>query len=284
MSSSADDSGDGFEYPEKSYSNPFRRGTYLHDLFGAILKQDRDLIIIVDDQRGRRGTGKTTASLKLAEAMDQNQGLTASHVSLEVEEIRNAYTDLPPRSGLVLDEAEVNASNRDPMTTTNKALREIMSMGRVEQKYVVVNTPIKEFIDRDIRRLADCWISMTRRGRALVHQFKWIPYGAILTTPKRQWLNVNDIPSDEPLKDVYHYLTREKNRRIEGGEGGAFVPQAEHQEALEKAREVARREERDDLIRALWSNEEIRDNLTQRLLAEPLPITPRRVSQIINET
>lgn len=270
-------------YNEKNWENPFKEGTYMHALFRAILKQNRGLIIILDDLRGRRGTGKTTASLKLADAMDQNDGVARDHTSLDVEEVRNAYSELPLRSGMVLDEAEIGASNRDAMTQTNKALREIMSMGRVRQKYIVVNAPIKGFIDKDVQRLADVWISMTRKGRALVHQFKWEPYSSSLHTPKRQWLNFSDIETGTPLRDAYNYLTREKNKRLDGEETTSFVRESEMNKRINRAKKDAAKNEREELIYNLYKHPTIRDNnISQEVIADAAGVSQGTVSNIVN--
>lgn len=280
---SSDTAGSSKTYNVKEWENPFKPGTYMHQLFRAILKQGRGVIIILDDLRGRRGTGKTTASLKLADGMDQNEGVGRDNASLSVEEVRNAYTELPIRSGMVLDEAEVGASNRDPMTKTNKALREIMSMGRIEQKYIVVNAPIKGFIDKDIQRLADVWISMTRKGRALVHQLKWEPYSENLHTPKRQWLEFNDIETGTKLRDAYNYLTREKRKRIGGSDGSGFIPRDEARERIQKAKKEAAKSEREELIYNLYTNPAIQESgITQSDIADAAGVSQGTVSNIVN--
>jgi len=268
------------DIPEKSWTNPFAPGTPLHDRFDKIVRQNRDLIILVDDYRGGRGTGKTIASMQLAEGMDQTpEGLTFEKCSLEPEEIRNAYAKMPKRSGLLLDEGEVGASNRDAMSNTNKALREIMSMGRVEQKYVVVNTPAIEFIDKDIQKLADVWISMVRKGQGLVHWLQREPYSGQLLRPKQQLMEFEDIPGDHRLRRVYNRLTRAKQRKISGDDGGGFIERSEHKEKLQKARKEARREMRNELIRDVMSHPEIQEcGVSQRMLAEAIGVSQGTIS------
>jgi hypothetical protein len=269
--------------PERSWQNPFAEETYLNQLFGQIVRDERDVIIILDDYRGRRGTGKTVGSLKLAEALTlSDHGVTLESVSLDVEEIREAYYKLPKRTAIVMDEAEIGASNRQAMTKTNQALREIMSMGRVEQKYVIINAPLKGFIDKDLQKLADVWISMTRKGRALVHQYKWEPYSERLMTPKRQWLNFQDIPTGTDLRDVYNYLTREKRKRIRGGEGGGYIERAEHQEKLEKVRKEVAKTEREEIVFNVYTHPVIRENeIPQWVIAEAADVSQKTVSNIV---
>lgn len=265
------------DIPEKSWTNPFQEGTWLYSEFEDVVSEERDIIIILDDYFGRRGTGKTIASMQLANGMDQTEeGLTWDKVSMRPEEIRNAYADLPKRSGLVLDEAEVGASNREAMTNTNKALREIMSMGRVEQKYVIVNTPVIDFIDRDLQKLSTVWITMLRRGFALVHHLRREPYSKSLLTPQKQTIEFKDIPRDTELREVYNKLTREKRKRIRGESGGGFVEREKHREKLRKAVEDAKDEKRDELIYRMYTS----TDLSQSAVADIAGVSQKTVSNI----
>ena len=284
MSSNTDDVGDVPEIPERQRENPFQEGTFMAELFEDVLMQHRDIIVIIDDYRGRRGTGKTVFSLQLADAMDQTEeGITKDKVSMQPEEIRNAYSSQPPGSGLVLDEGEVGASNRKAMTKTNQAIREIMSMGRVEQKYVVVNAPIRGFIDKDIQKLSDVWISMTERGKGLVHHLKWMPYQQDLHTPKKQFMKMSDIERGTDLRDVYNYLTREKQKRIKGQDGQQFIPLEEHNEEVRTRVQEARRESRNETIRGILNHPEVQQTaISQRMVGEAIGVSQQSVSNIMS--
>jgi hypothetical protein len=269
------------DIPENSRTNPFGEGTYLHDIFGKVLKENRDIIILVSDHRGRRGTGKSVASLSLASNLDQtDRGLTWDKCTLDAEEIRNAYANQPKGSALVLDEIEQTAGNRDAMTTTNKALREIMSMGRCEMKYVVANVPIKGFVDKDILKLCATWISMTRKGRGLVHNLKWDPYSEKVYPEQKQWLEFDDIETGTQLREVYNKLTREKRKRISGEDGEGFVPRGEHEEELRKQRKQARKEQRDEIVTQLYQHPDI--DVSQSDVGEVVGVSQKTVSNIIN--
>lgn len=266
----------------QNWTNPFPPGQPLHRLFDQIVRDKRDIIVIIDDAKGRRGTGKTVASIQLANAMDQTpEGLTWEKCSLQPEEIRNAYANQPKRSGLILDEAEFGASNRSAMTNTNKALREIMSMGRVEEKYLVVNAPIKEFIDTDIQKLADVWISMKRKGYGVVHFLEWNPYAKRLFHPKKQYIEFDDIPRGTNLRDVYNKLTKEKRRRIGGEEGTAYITESDHQDDLEKARKQARQDHRDECIRRIAEHPET--DLPDRVVGDLFGISQQHAWRIRTE-
>lgn len=273
----------GAGIPEKGWENPFAPGTWLHDLFEDVVSEKRDLLIVVDDILGRRGTGKTIATLQLINGMDQTPlGITKEKATLQPEVLRNAYTGQPLRSGLCFDEAEWGASNRKAMSNTNQAIREIVSMGRVEQKYVVINAPIKGFIDRDLLKLADVWISMVRKGLGLVHQLKWEAYSEQLLTPKKQWLEFDDVERGTELREVYNYLTKEKKERIDGTGGQEYFTAEELSEAEEQAREQARQDLRNEIIERLASHPEIQEHITQQHIGDVVGLTRQRVNQILN--
>lgn len=276
MSSKAD--GTHPDIPEKSWTNPFSPGTWLHDHFEEIVREKRDIIILIDDSDANRGTGKTIASLQLANAMNQHGHITHDHATLQPEEIIEAYTSLPKRSGLVLDEAQVEASNRSAMTNINKALRKIMSMGRVEEKYVVVNTPAREFIDGDIQKLSDVWISMERKGLGLVHKFEREQYTGKLLTPKKQRIEFKDIPKSHPVRDVYNSLTREKRAKMRGQDGTGYIERSKHTEIVQRKTEKARKETRDDIIYNIYTHPKI--DVSQSDLGEAVGVSQKTVSNI----
>ena len=280
---------DGPDIPEKGWTNPFPEGHPLHDLFERRVRNNQDLVILIDDYHARRGTGKTIASLQLAEGMDQNGGLTWENMSMSPEEIRNCYHQLPERSGIVFDEGEVGASKYQAMSKSSQALREIVSMGRIEEKYVVINTPAIGLMDSDLRMLADVWIMMLAKGIGLIHYFERQPYGSggkgKLLTPKQGMIQFRDIQRGSELRKLYNQLTREKKKRIRGEEGEAFITTSEHREELEKAKEEARREQRNDDIYSFYTHTEHDESsdVTQRSIGEALGLTQQHVGTILKE-
>lgn len=269
------------DIPEQSWENPFAPETFLNSIYGDAVREQRDIAIVIDDYHARRGTGKTVSSLKLADAMDQTgDGVGREKTAIQAEELRQAYTREPKRSALVLDEAEVAVGNKDHMTNVNKAMREIVSMGRVEQKYLIFNAPTKRFVDKDLLRLCDVWITMVRRGLGLVHHLRWEPYSESLLTPRKQWIEFDDIPTGTPLRETYNYLTREKKSAMDGDATNQFITKSEHQEKLERAKKEIKREKRDDMLRKLWEDPRVQTG--QKPLAHAAGISQGQVSNIVN--
>lgn len=290
------DDGTHPDIPEKGWDNPFPNGHPFRDLFERRISNHQDLVILVDDYHARRGTGKTVASLQLAQGMNQHGPLTWENVSMSPEEIRNAYTSLPERSAIVLDEGEVGASNRESMTKTNKALNEIMSMGRVEEKYVVVNTPSIGMIDKNIRQLASVWLTMVAKGLGLIHYFKRQPYGnqgtGQLLTEKNGMIEFKDIERGTQLRNVYNQLTQEKKKHIAGEKGSGFVPKSEHREILQKAKQEVRQETRDEIITDVYEGLSDFDDddfmrmkkangVSQAMLGEAVGLSQQQIGNIV---
>lgn len=287
------------DIPDKSWENRFPEGHPLHDLYGRRARNKQDLVIIIDDFHSRRGTGKTISSLQLGEAMDQNGGITEDNATLEPGKLRNMYSTLPKKSALILDEGELKASNREAMTVMNRALREIMSIGRVEEKYVIINTPDKGFIDKDIRKLADVWLTMLGKGKGLIHHLKRNPYakggdGALLNE-KNGLITFKDIQKGTRLRRVYNHLTQEKQQHIDGGSGKSMVPESKVKERLEKAREKARQDTRNEIIQDIYARLGDLDDddytrmkrgggVSQSMLGEALGLSQQQIGNIVHNT
>jgi len=269
------------QIPERQWTNPFETGTFLHEIYGDAVSENRDVAIVVDDYYARRGTGKTVGTLKLADAMDRtDETITTGKATLHPQEFREAYTAEPLGSGLVLDEAEVGASNRSAMSKVNQAMREIMSMGRVEEKYVVINAPLKSFNDTDILKMCDAWISMVRKGLGLVHHLKWEPYSEQLLTPRKQWIEFDDIETGTELRQTYNHLTGVKKDLMDGGTDTSFIREDEHKEELEKRVKEVKTETRDELLAELYDDPHV--DVSQSDLGRAVGLTQQAVSSALD--
>ena len=255
-------------------------GKPLTRLYENRVKNNQDLFVILDDRHNRRGTGKTVLSLGLAHQMDRTKdGLTTEKVTLSPDALIEAYTEQPQGSALVLDEAEASVSKFRAGSKTNMAIRELVSMGRIEEKYVVMNLPSTSEMDRDLKALADVWVMVEKKGLATVHFLGWNPYQEHPLTPKKQTLQWTDI-TDPHLRRLYRELTEEKRAHLRGEtEESKLVDQAEHQESLERAEERAEKETRDDLIQNLYET----TSLTQAEIADTVDLSRSRVADICRE-
>lgn len=250
-------------------------------LYRKRVANDQDLAVIVSDHQNRRGTGKSVFSLKLARLMDRtDDGITTDKVAIDPGELTDAYLDLPKGSALVLDEAEAGLSKYEAASAVNRAMRELVSMGRIREKYLVLNLPASSELDRDLKALCDFWFMVQDKGRALGHHLRWNPYSEEPRTPKTEPWEWSDIDSDDPLRNVYDYLTDEKLAHLRGERDGSDqrIPASEAQSMIEEAKEAARTETRNQLIRDLYDQLE----LNQSDLAAAVGLSRSRVADIVN--
>lgn len=258
-------------------------GYPLTALYRQRVRQNRDLTILISDYNLERGSGKTTLALRLAAAMDRtDEGITTNKATLSPEELIESYTREPEGSALVLDEAEAGASNRRSMSSVNEALRKLISMGRVEEKYTLLTTPGGHMIDKDVRAMADVWILVTELGEGQVYQMRYNPFGDHPVTDGWDTIEWSpDLPGE--LKDVYDYLTEEKRKRLRGdsGDGDGFVRESEVEDRMAQLEEETERQTRDEIIRNLYRNF---DKVTQSELAEAVGLSRSRIGDIVTDS
>lgn len=249
----------------------------LEDVYERRVKQDRDLVVLITDDNNDRGTGKTTLALQLASWMDRtDEGMISEKATLDPHPLIQAYTEQPKGSGLVLDESEVGMDKYAAGSGTNSAIRELVSMGRVEEKYTVLNAPGDHLVDNDLKSLVDVWILVKRRGLGQVYRMGWNPHGNHKMTKGLGTIEWDPIEPDTGLKEVYDYLTKKKKERLRGEDDEGYIKRSEAREMVEAAREEAAQEKRDEMIRELAGTD-----LTQSDIADVAGISASRVSQIL---
>lgn len=244
--------------------------------------QNRDLTVLVASWDLERGQGKTTLAMRLAAACDRTDtNITENKASLSARELTDAYTTEEPGSSLVFDEAMGDVSNRRAMSSVNEALRAIIGMGRVEQKYLFLTAPGVHMVDKDIRSMCDLWILTRELGEAQMFRVKWNPFAGHEQT--HDWGTLT-WPGDLPggLEDTYDYLTREKRRRLRGedDDGKGYVDAAEAAQNAQQAAEDARQEKRDELLQEMYENAE---DMTQQELADAVGLSRSRVADILSD-
>jgi len=254
----------------------------LGKLYRKRVAQRRDLTVLVADWDLERGSGKSTLALRLAAACDRtDEGVTREKATLSAQELTEAYTSQPVGSSLVLDEGEAAVSNRRAMSGVNEGLRQIVGMGRVEQKYLFLTAPGVHQVDKDIRNMCDLWIFVRSVGEAQMFRVRYNPFGNHEIT--QDWGTLYwpaDLPG--PLEDTYDYLTAEKRRRLrgEGEDGAGYVDAEAAEERATRAAEDAERQTRDELLRTIYTNT---TDMTQQELGDAVGLSRSRVADILSE-
>jgi hypothetical protein len=252
-------------------------GKPLTKLYKKRKAKNQDLVAIISDQHNRRGTGKTTLSLKLAQSMDRTGGLEPDQCSINPDQLIHNYTTQPPGSALVLDEAEASLSKYEAASSENRAVRELVSMGRVEQKYVLFNLPASSAIDRDLKKLCDVWIMVTELGEAVVHFLPYQPYAEKSLNPRVSKMAWTEI-TDPDLQSIYDDLTKRKREYLRGDETDSGLIEADQlHDQLESAQEEAEMETRNDLVESIYETSDI----TQAELAEAVGLSRSRIADIL---
>lgn len=242
--------------------------------------QNRDLTVLVASWDLERGQGKTTLALQLAATCDRTgDGITEDKASLSARELTDAYTDRPPGSSLVFDEGQAGVSNRRSMSSVNEAMRQIIGMGRVEQKYLFLSAPGVHMVDKDIRSMCDIWILTRELGESQMFRVKWNPFAGHEQT--HDWGTLrwpDELPGE--LQGTYAYLTKEKRKRLrgQGQDGQGYVDAEEAAEEAEQAREEARRQKRNEMIQHIYNNSQ---DMTQADVAEAVGLSRSRIGDIL---
>lgn len=253
----------------------------LDKLYRKRVAQNRDLTVFIADWNLERGSGKTTLAMRLMAHFDRtDDGITRSKATLSARELINSYTNEKPGSALLLDEGQADASNRRSMSGVNEALRKIIGMGRVEQKYLIMTAPGVTQVDKSVRNMCDVWIFVRELGEAQMFRVQYNPFNNHELT--HDWGTLywsGDLPGQ--LGSTYEQLTQEKKQRLrgDGQDGDGYVKASEVQARTEERVKETKRQTRDSLIEDIYTNTE---DMTQRELADAVGLSRSRIADIIS--
>lgn len=250
-------------------------------LYRSRVANSQDLVTIISDSSNARGTGKTTLSLILAEYLDRtDEGITTDKVAIDPGELTEAYLNQPRGSALVLDEAEAGLSKYRAGSAVNMAMRELVSMGRIREQYLVLNLPASSELDRDLKALATAWAMVQTKGKAQCHALNWNPYAEEPRTPKLGTITWEDIDNGHRLRDVYDYLTEQKMAHLHGDRDNSSqrITAKDANEMVEKAKDEASTTTRNELISTVYHD----TKLTQQELADAVDLSRSRLADIVS--
>jgi hypothetical protein len=158
-------------------------------------------------------------------------------------------------------------------------MRELVSMGRIREKYLVLNLPASSELDRDLKALCDFWFMIQSKGRALGHHLRWNPYSEEPRTPKTEPWEWSDIETDDPVREIYDYLTEEKMKHLRGEKDGSSqrIPAQKVGSMVENAKEQASTQTRNELLQEFYHDLDV----TQEELANAVGLSRSRVADIL---
>jgi hypothetical protein len=217
--------------------------------------------------------------MQLASHFDRTEErITTEKATLSAQELEQAYTQQPRRSGLLLDEGQAGVSNRRSMSGINEAMRKIVGMGRVEEKYLLLTAPGVHQVDKDIRNMCDLWIFVTSVGEAETFRVRYNPFEDHEVTD--HWNTIEwDAGLPGELQETYEQLTAEKKRRLrgQGEDGDGYVKASEVEKSVESAREEAKQQKRNEVIRQIYHNSA---DMTQQQLADAIGLHRSTIANI----
>ena len=124
----------------------------LDSVFQKRLSENRNLNLLIT---GKVGGGKSYAGLSIGHFIDPK--FTLNNVVFSVTDLYKLLDKNPPEPGSVvlLDEAGIDASNLESMSTTSKALGTLLQTTRYLKLCMILTVPNVNFIVKQSRLLAD---------------------------------------------------------------------------------------------------------------------------------
>lgn len=251
------------------------------------IEDNLDCKIIITSYSSTPGLGKTTLAIKMAREWDWHDWAAEEKAYMTYEPFHEAYMSQPPGTVLLFDEVENEADARRGNSAENVGLSQLLATQRVRNIISIYTLPAVSMLDKRIMELADYWINVGvgfQKGVAYPHRldvndYSWVG-GRVQITPKRlgadEVIEFRDLPEDDPDKGYLDGLKDEQNH-IES----SFVPESEVEERVEKEREKAMREKRDEIICGLVQHPELKISTTKLADTDGIDITQQRVAQIV---
>lgn len=188
----------------------------LHQLAADRYQSGRDLKVIITSKDAETGTGKTTLAFWLCDQWQQmlrgDLWEAEKHATLDIYEYLDKYRSLQQGSVLLLDEAE-ELDSRRAMANKNVDFSHYWMKMRVRQVMTVLTLPSTTALDSRLEELADVWIEVQRRGKALVHDIRVNSYNKSVQTWQVHDIEWPDVSSHPEMKR----LDEMKDENIDDG-------------------------------------------------------------------
>lgn len=210
------------------------------------LSNDNDIKIIIQGANSQTGIGKTTLAIEICREIDPDWD-AETKAFIDIQEYLNSYLDYPEGSALLLDEIGAGADSRRSTSSENVDLSHGWQMLRARNIATVATLPSTSMLDKRMMELADYWVLVKARGIAQPYQINVNDFNAKIQRdplPGEEHIKFPDLPDDDPDKE---YLDNIKDKKVRGG-GMKSIKVSEHKEKLEKARDEAKKEMRNELI------------------------------------
>jgi len=210
----------------------------------------RDAKILVTADNAETGVGKSNLCDFLAYIFDTTEeGFRPYKVCVQPEQFFENYKSVERGSSMVLEEAE-QLDSRRAMSTKNVESARVWQQERVREVIALLNLPSPTHIDKRMQELADYWINVERRGRAVIykkkiHRIKQSVYYE--TVQIFEWPNMDG-------SQTFREMNKLKWDMIDSEtEGTGWISRAELEKQVEKAKKEVRQETRNEFLAAIYN-------------------------------
>jgi hypothetical protein len=251
------------------------------------LNSDNDARVIIQGRNSQTGIGKTTLAIQMCRAFDQTSGPwdAKEKAFINIPNYLEAHLDYPKGSALLLDEIEHGADSRRSTSHENVNLSQGWATLRARNIVTIATLPSTSMLDKRMLELADYWVLVHSRGLAkpykiAVNDFKPKRLPSRQELANGQMIQFDDLDNSDPDKK---YLDEIKDQTVRGmGSDIRRISMEEHEKIIEKEREQAQMEFRNEAIRETYEKSELATTDLSNM--EWVGVGQGQVSRILNET
>lgn len=241
------------------------------------LTSDNDIKIIIQGQNSATGIGKTTLAIQLCRYIDSDWSAD-DKAFVNIRPYIDAHMEYPKGSALLLDEVEKGADNRRAMSTENVELSQAWATLRARNIATVCTLPSINMLDGRMLELADYWILVKYRGIAQPFKIEINDFNGKISRqplPGEEHIQFSDLPDNDEDKEYLDDIKEEMLRE----DGLEHIPKSEHQRKLEKAKEEAVRETRNEIVSEVYDVSDL--STTDLSELESINLSQSQVSNIV---
>ncbi len=262
---------------ERIYTGPF------FDEIRERKKQGRDAKIFITGLDGGTGIGKSHAGTALGYILDTSTPTeVAGHemrfrpekCTVHGPEWMRKYDQFEPGSYILGDEWTSEGDARRSNSHKNVQMSYQWAMRRYREIMSAIILPSKADLDTRLQRLADYWVLVEERGKAIIHEIRIGKYDDELWfEPLQEWQYPN--MDGDP---VIEWLDLAKERRSEEDAGKQFYQADEVEDLVDQAMMEGQKEARLEFVQRCLDR-----GLTQSETGDLLGVKQPRVSQLKSE-
>lgn len=219
------------------------------------IQNDRDLKVIITAKNSQTGVGKTTLAGWLALSWTQmlagvpwhcdpenrGEGMATLYPGEYFKIIKKVGNEYPAGTTVIVDDAEELDARRS-MQNLNVEFSQRWMLMRLKQAITIITLPSPSSIDSRLEELADYWINVECRGRALVHEIMVQDYGSRdVLTKKSHWLTYYDIsnhPEMQKLSQMKENKMDDWDEETEEGPSPAEVEKETKRQHAQRLRDM----------------------------------------------